>query len=990
VALNSDRYIMWAIMTTTTDWTWTTTDARVPIGAWSFIALTYDGSTVKTYVDGQIKDTDSYANGNVADSSEIMCIGAGYNAGVGGFGEYFLGSIDEVRISDIARSPLEIQAIYNTPSDLTQIDTVKLNGGSGVWAYSVPIPINAVTIMDSYSFFKKFLTFTVLVLDNVTGLPVDSAELQIFNNDDETIFLESTNQFGLVQKATILQYTMEGATIVDNNPMNISISKDGYVPWWTEEKQVKNLDFEMIIEISENRAPEFPPILNVTPVTTHLKRPAVSWNGAKDWNSDIVTYEINVYMDELYGTEIFDQPLITRATQFQFEKNLRFNREYWVEIMASDPWGMSDTVTFSFRTVNNQPTTPEVIFLEDSVSSNDDIVISIANHTTDIDIDPIDDLSYMVEWYKVGEDADILLMSGINLTTLPSEETNEGDEIKVYIKPYDGIEYGIKAILYIEVVNFVPENIIPYVDVEIDEDTTGFDMVDLNELFTDRDNDNLFFSVDVERHISVEIDPVSGNVSFIPDENWNGVDYIIIQARDTKYHDEEWPTVTINVTVNSVNDAPEFILVNDEPVSIGEMILIQDIQGAPLTITSTAIDADEVYGDKFDFSTNFLEVVEEGIIGEDDLQFLDSTGSMSIYLSNDLVGEHIFNLTVTDEGGASSDVTIRLIVDNKNDPPTPPAFKDLVANQKLTQGKDEKTVFSITPSDDPDIYIPNSKENLIYNWEFGDGEVLENGGLEVSHKYATSGNYTVTVTVLDKAGESETIDITIRVDVYQSIIVRPVIEDDTVDKQIVFIIILVLVVIIALIAILVFIFRKDPLSDVAEAEEQAHEVLVAKQQEDALAAHEQLQALMGSMGYAEAAGPALPSAPMEGQMEALPAPSEPIPEQGYEQPPMEQQPYPEQPAPAYEQPPMEQQPYYPEQPAPAYEQPPMQAAPQQPPMEPIPAPEQPLMQAAPQQPPMEPIPAPEQPPMQPAPAGTVPTPEQPQAQTNLPAPEEQQ
>ncbi|MEA3558952.1 MAG: right-handed parallel beta-helix repeat-containing protein, partial [Candidatus Thermoplasmatota archaeon] len=59
VALNSDRYIMWAIMTTTTDWTWTTTDARVPIGAWSFIALTYDGSTVKTYVDGQIKDTDS-------------------------------------------------------------------------------------------------------------------------------------------------------------------------------------------------------------------------------------------------------------------------------------------------------------------------------------------------------------------------------------------------------------------------------------------------------------------------------------------------------------------------------------------------------------------------------------------------------------------------------------------------------------------------------------------------------------------------------------------------------------------------------------------------------------------------------------------------------------------------------------------------------------------------------------------------------------------
>ncbi|MFO8050506.1 MAG: right-handed parallel beta-helix repeat-containing protein [Thermoplasmatota archaeon] len=980
IGLNSDRYVMWGINTASSDGNWTTTDVRIPIGEWTYLSLIYNGVTVRIYTNAQEQYSLVYS-GDVVTSGEVLGIGGTYSPGVGDFTDIFLGKIDEVRISDVARTLVEMQNTYSTPVTVTQIDSVKLDGISSASAFSVPIPIEQVNIVDSQSTFIKYLTFSGLVLDNVTGLPVDAAYIRIYNHEGELFFEEMTNQFGLVQREPVLQYTVTGSDKVDNNPMNVTVFKDGYVPWWPETHQTRNQDFEMIFDISENRAPELPEMLNNTPETTHQKKPTLTWNAAKDWNSDLIKYEINVYINELYGEEVLDEPIITRKTHFTFERNLRFNREYWVELRAFDPWGLDDSATFSFTTVNTPPTTPEVEFVESPVSSSDDIVLSMINESVDIDEDPVDRISYLIQWYRVGDPVDELIQSGINMTVLSSEETKEGDEIKVVIKPSDGIEFGPSRILFIDVVNFVPEITIPFVDVEINEDEVVYDIIDLNTLFTDRDGDDLFFSIDTERHVTGDIDLVSGNLTLIPDENWVGEDHIIIQARDTKYHDEAWPTVTINVTVLSVNDAPYFTFVNQEPVSKGKAVLVQDIQGAPLTITCQAVDPDEVYGDQFSFSTDFLDVVGEDLVGEDEFQFIERSGTLSIYLSNDLVGEHMFNLTVTDEQGASSDVTVRLVVDNKNDPPTVPSFLSPVDGAALEQEENEKLTFQIAPSTDPDENIPNSKELLTYDWEFGDGETLENGGTEVTHSYMVSGNYTVKVTVRDKAGEYRSAEITIGVTV-------PTDDEDYVDIEekedrtgLFLIIILIVIAVIALIIILAFVFRKDPLTDVAESEERAHEALVAKQQESALASQEKFQALMAGMGYAGDSGPALPSAQGEGgqDMAALPAASEPTPEGG-EMPSQEYGGYEQQPpteqAPGYEQPPVEQPPAYDQQApmqAPPQEQPPMQAPPQQPPTEPAPV-----------QPEQAPPPQPEQQP------GTVPETEQPQAQGNLPAPEDQE
>ncbi|MBO3749893.1 beta-propeller fold lactonase family protein [Streptosporangiaceae bacterium NEAU-GS5] len=59
------------------------------------------------------------------------------------------------------------------------------------------------------------------------------------------------------------------------------------------------------------------------------------------------------------------------------------------------------------------------------------------------------------------------------------------------------------------------------------------------------------------------------------------------------------------------------------------------------------------------------------------------------------------------------------------------------------------TRFDATASDDPDGHVTR------YNWDFGDGTVLANGGPTPIHVYNRSGGFTVTLTVTDDEGCSD-------------------------------------------------------------------------------------------------------------------------------------------------------------------------------------------------------------------------------------------
>jgi Concanavalin A-like lectin/glucanases superfamily/Pectate lyase superfamily protein/K319L-like, PKD domain len=79
------------------------------VGAWAHLALTYDGSTLRLYVNGTPVST-LPRSGSMATSSNPLQIG-----GDSIFGQFFSGVIDEVRVYNVALSAAQIQSDMNSP-----------------------------------------------------------------------------------------------------------------------------------------------------------------------------------------------------------------------------------------------------------------------------------------------------------------------------------------------------------------------------------------------------------------------------------------------------------------------------------------------------------------------------------------------------------------------------------------------------------------------------------------------------------------------------------------------------------------------------------------------------------------------------------------------------------------------------------------------------------------------------------------------------------
>jgi hypothetical protein len=81
----------------------------LPLNAWSHLAATYDGSMLRLFVNGVQVASAAYT-GSLSTSTNPLRIG-----GNSGFGEYFAGVIDEVRIYYRALTPSEIAADMTIP-----------------------------------------------------------------------------------------------------------------------------------------------------------------------------------------------------------------------------------------------------------------------------------------------------------------------------------------------------------------------------------------------------------------------------------------------------------------------------------------------------------------------------------------------------------------------------------------------------------------------------------------------------------------------------------------------------------------------------------------------------------------------------------------------------------------------------------------------------------------------------------------------------------
>jgi Concanavalin A-like lectin/glucanases superfamily len=86
-------------------------DARrtVPVNRWSHLALTYDGATLRLYVNGS-QASSRTTTGTIKRTTDPLWIGGNHP-----YGEYFQGLIGQVRVYDRVLSPPEVRAEMSTP-----------------------------------------------------------------------------------------------------------------------------------------------------------------------------------------------------------------------------------------------------------------------------------------------------------------------------------------------------------------------------------------------------------------------------------------------------------------------------------------------------------------------------------------------------------------------------------------------------------------------------------------------------------------------------------------------------------------------------------------------------------------------------------------------------------------------------------------------------------------------------------------------------------
>ena len=80
-----------------------------PVNAWTYVAFTYDGATVRLYINGT-QVASRATTGAIQTTNSPLWIG-----GNSPYGEYFQGLIDEARVYNRALTQAEIQSDMNAP-----------------------------------------------------------------------------------------------------------------------------------------------------------------------------------------------------------------------------------------------------------------------------------------------------------------------------------------------------------------------------------------------------------------------------------------------------------------------------------------------------------------------------------------------------------------------------------------------------------------------------------------------------------------------------------------------------------------------------------------------------------------------------------------------------------------------------------------------------------------------------------------------------------
>lgn len=212
-----------------------------------------------------------------------------------------------------------------------------------------------------------------------------------------------------------------------------------------------------------------------------------------------------------------------------------------------------------------------------------------------------------------------------------------------------------------------------------------------------------------------------GSFNYTPDANFCGTDSFTYYATDGELDSE---VVTVTITVNPINDAPE---AQPDAYAVDEDGILDEAAPGVLA-NDTDIDST--------LAAVLLDDVDSGILG------LDPNGSFTYVPDPDFCGTDSFTYQASDGELYSAEVTVTITVNPINDAPVANGDGPYLGT----------TGFAVTF--DGQASTDADSDPLTYKWDFGDGIQDQTTEPLKYHAYVSEGVYTVTLVVNDGTVDS--------------------------------------------------------------------------------------------------------------------------------------------------------------------------------------------------------------------------------------------
>lgn len=170
---------------------------------------------------------------------------------------------------------------------------------------------------------------------------------------------------------------------------------------------------------------------------------------------------------------------------------------------------------------------------------------------------PLEELFITTSEPKVDSGTGFVVEDGLSVT-FHYPQSMVGESFFVTLSLSDGYS-TTKTVIMVNVTSeWVPELVGKIPDVVLEENTTIYDVFDLDDYFIDRDHDSLFFSSGY-RHLNITINE-DNTVDITSLNNWIGTEFVTFRATDPVGAIVE-DTIIVNIV--PVNDAPVILGVPD-------------------------------------------------------------------------------------------------------------------------------------------------------------------------------------------------------------------------------------------------------------------------------------------------------------------------------------------------------------------------------------------------------------------------------------------